>query len=94
MVGGTLPFAIWDTRKEVRLTTVCENPCAHFGLAAEADLGIFTIVLKIFVELPPDKLVCIARYRCGTAAFSVYRSALCKYEDGGLAFINIGHQWL
>jgi hypothetical protein len=67
---------------------------SEFSHGHVRDLGIFTIVLKIFIELPPDKLVCIARYRCGTMAFSVYSSALGKYEDGGLAFINIGHQWL
>jgi hypothetical protein len=33
------PLQLKLTRDEYKPYSVCENPCAHFGPAAEADLG-------------------------------------------------------
>jgi hypothetical protein len=73
---------------------MCENPCAPIlGAGRISDLGIFAIVFKLSLQLPPDKLVDIARFRCGTPTFSIDRSVLGKYKDLGFASINISHQW-
>jgi hypothetical protein len=78
------------------LVVLCENPCAPIlGADRRCDLGIYAIVcFKLSLQLPPDKLVDIARYaRCGTPTFSIDRSSLGKYKNLGFAFFNINHQW-
>jgi hypothetical protein len=62
--------------------------------AAEATLGYLLECFKLSVQLPPDKLVDIARYRCRTPILSINRSPLGKDKDPGFAFFNISHQWL